>query len=197
MDDTPQPIPNVKQTPPDIAFAIKNGGTTLIKMVGVGGTTIGRYTSGMEYWYSGALTTALLDVSSLTLEYQAMPATATGIDNYFGGMTQRFAPPRTDPLWAAGAHAHANVTTYLFSMDDPDATTRLPRNKVGVLIEVDSSPNLVGVVFYKLTSGQIWDKAGPTTPVDWTLNRVKTPAGAYSTDPNDIPKSWLSTVMGA
>jgi len=196
MDHEKKPRP--KQTPPDIAFAIKDSSNYLIKMVGVGNVDRGNYLADTEYWYSPNFRANPFNVDSLTMEYQQIPSTGPDIDTYFSGMASRFTPSRINPLWHSGAHLHTGVTSHLFSMDDPDATSELPRNKIGVLFEIDGSNHLVGVVFHKLTTGQIWDKGPPGTGSEpWTLSRVKDASGAPSTDPNDIPRIWLNTVMGS
>jgi hypothetical protein len=191
--------PRPGQTPPDVTCTIKSGGTELIKMAGVGLTARDDYAANTEYWRSGTFTTTPFDVAGLTMEYAKIPETGRDIDAYFDPMSARFTATRSPAAWNSGQHTHAGVTSYLFSMDDPDSATVL-RNKLGVLIEIDSTRSnvVVGVAFYKMSGGpQVWDLAPPTSGVaTWTLSRVKDSAGANSTNPNDIPTGWFHTLMG-
>lgn len=199
-DATQHRRPHVKprQTPPDVKIRIVDGLNEIIKMAGVGGVSIGRYSGNTEYWRWGSQAD-LGGVRSMQLVAGVLGTTEEAVDAFFAPFTNELTHPRVIQAsdWLKGAREIPfGRTGHLFCAADPDDDTK----KIALLVEQSRPGVIEALAWYKTwirADSQIWGASSAVETL--AFERVTDDAGNPSTDPRHITPdvTWYHTVMGS
>lgn len=133
-----------------------------------------------EYWYA-ASGTSIEEEDELTFSSQSGSYTSTQINEFVGNLGQVFWWTQNIGTggWTEGTYQPQSTYSRLYKATDPDDSQK----QIGLLIEQNSSNNLVAITWYKQdNTGKIFD----TTPGELTFTVVTNQQDEPSTDPADI-----------